>query len=442
MKKKINIKRIVKRSNRRPGKKNKRPDKRLTNVQILNLLLRFIVFLLILLFLTAVYFFIFIKDIKNLPGYIIRNPVVKRIIIKFGISDQRRELNKIFLEHNINSIDALLNDDDRAFSSTLLYAYIKENYKMLQIYKPDSVKLSIRYPFSEKNREGGMDLNIFNIQVKYNEELRNQIQNFADINLSDDLKIYFSLTSSAYGPLGLRKNTSENYKGLPGIYFIGDSFTEGLFVNDEDTFVNFLSVLMGADGYAYPYNGGIEGYSLEDVIFNVRVYTDIIKPKMVILVHSLGDVGNTDAELEKIANNEMSELEVRALWEKNFNSIDIIKNFCEKKKIHFMIALYPDPSYYMHNKWDIRKVYFDKMLEFCEKRGIYSIDSYYEAQEILKGIEEKYYKTHEKEDNPDYYRIWGADFYIPFDSHLSPAGHKWFAGLLYKKIREKYPELR
>jgi len=124
--------------------------------------------------------------------------------------------------------------------------------------------------------------------------------------------------------------------------------------------------------------------------------------------------------------------------QKNFNSLDMIKSLCDEKKILFIIALYPDPSYYMHKGRDLRRIYFDKMLDYCEKRGIYCIDPFYEAGAVLKGIEEKYYETHEKEDNPDYYKIWGSDFFIHFDSHLSPKGHRWFAEFLYGKIREKY----
>jgi len=294
-------------------KKSSISNKKSAYSSIINLLSQFFVFFIIFISLLTVYFFFFIKDIKNLPGYIIKNPLIKRIIIRYGISDQRKELNRIFLKHKINSIDALLNDDDRAFSSGLLYAYIRQEGKMLRIYKPNSVKLSIRYPFMEKNKDGGTDLNIFSIQVKYDEELKNKIQNFADINLTDDLRKYFSLTASTYGDIGLRKNSIANFNHLPLLYVIGDSFTEGLYINDEDTFVSRMSVQMYKDGYAYPYNGGIEGYSLEEVVFNARIYFNILIPKAVMLVHSLGDIGATDEENEKLASNAMNESEQKAL---------------------------------------------------------------------------------------------------------------------------------
>lgn len=312
--------------------------------------------------------------------------------------------------------------DSRVYLSKRIFD--KDKYRIYK-YKPniDTAQLSVIFPWGKRKIFSAID----------EAELHNQLE----IN-GIEYSIISRLSTDKYG---IRNNEVEyDYSASKrNIVNLGDSFTEGLYVDNYQTFSSRLQTLIKDRDYQI-INAGLNGYSahnsyyalvelqkyfknIEIVIFNFfpndisndyhrvldlkrgpsrhntrsRFLNYIINDSKIPIVSPL-----ISYVLYKIENER-----IESGWRDAFKNLQKMRSFCERNKIRLIISVIPAKEQIDFN--ESRKFYQEKIKTFCAKENIVYIDALNETTK---------------------------DWYFEWDEHFSATGHEMYSRTLYKHIKD------
>jgi lysophospholipase L1-like esterase len=188
------------------------------------------------------------------------------------------------------------------------------------------------------------------------------------------------------------------------IFFLGDSFTEGLWVAPKETFVNLVGVkLQRAVPSIAPINLGVDGYSALEEDWMLEHYAPILHPKIVVANLFPNDV-HIDY-LQVLRGEGIPDSNYTAM----FYYLQRMKDFCEREGITLAIAVIPAKEQFDELRGF--SVFHHRVEEWCNKQGIVYLDprSYFEKTDV----------------DTDYF-YW--------DPHFSPRGHAVYADYLSQHL--------
>lgn len=401
---------------------------------------------------------IYLYQIKNketkMPDYLKQLKPLTSLYKNFFLGKNEKKLVKIMEKYDPEIIKAIINKDNRWYMNYKLYdyyfMYIEERYW----HKSNMIKFSFRFPISTFNNDTDYVLNIHTV---YNETYKSEIDQLAKEILTDyQFNTYYLSTLVNFNENGCRKTGINNKKKLPVILFVGDSFTEGLYMNDDKTFVHYSGEKFYNNDFGYSVNGGVNGYSVFEIPFILEnIALEKINPKIIVFTHSPGDLTKSDEDTDSLLNGTIDAVKKDKLWTKDFYWLNKINDFCKKNNIIFIINLYPDCSQIInYGEWGYSNANFQDIIKkFCSENRILCIDFFNEMEsavfnEINKRLNIVINKSNQAETFKQYhpwYDLLQNSIYIIEDGHLSEKGHKLFGDLIstgilknYKRINDHY----
>ncbi len=188
------------------------------------------------------------------------------------------------------------------------------------------------------------------------------------------------------------------------IFFLGDSFTEGICVPPENTFAVLFGKDLKQEGVrARVFNLGTEGYGALEMCWMLEKYAPLLKPRLVVVNLFPNDVGKDYIAVVK------GESVPEENYQEMFFYLKQMFTYCEKFNIKIVISVIPCAQQltYLKNF----SVFQDRVRVWAQKHGLSVIDARNYFQKI--GEEKIYAKEH---------------------AHFSAEGHRHYADFLYKMI--------
>lgn len=381
----------------------------------------------------ALIFFIYLMlinfNIISTPKFISKNKTYRKFHSTFFFSKKEKELIKIMDDNYYDFYPAVELGGDYEHLSKKLFDFPILSGQKTFVHKPNIEKLMTIFPI-EENRK----IKTINFSLPYDVKLKNLLNDLVINSTSYDNLKYFRLEVAHFDNNGFRKNNLVNTKNLPNILFLGDSYSEGLYVKDNETFVYNLGHLMDIANYGYPINAGCNGYGTVNEFLILKEYYARLKIKMVFLLHCFNDVINSQ---DIVFSGKSPDL--KKAWDENFKLLNSINEFCRQNNIVFVIYAYCNLFQFINPEIESRKNYQEKLKVFCSQNNIAFIDLFDDIKKELKLDPVKCKKVKKDtilNDNDFYEQKFGENIFIPYDDHLSPYGHKIFAQALWQKIKE------
>jgi lysophospholipase L1-like esterase len=191
------------------------------------------------------------------------------------------------------------------------------------------------------------------------------------------------------------------------VLFLGDSFTDGMWVGDADTFVSqYTRVASERSGRRVcATNTGVNGYgSLEEAYILEHYFEEIGRPRLVLLMYFANDV---DDDYDAVVGGRLPD--APAKWEQSLAYVRRIARFTQEHGATLAVAAIPPAGQLEHPD---RRHYQAILQAFCAVEHVPFID----LLDDLRGSGEK-------------------DLYWQWDPHLTPRGHRVLAEALYEKTR-------
>jgi len=376
-----------------------------------------------------IYFILINLNIIYTPKIISNNKLYRKIHSALIFSKKEQILMKIMDESYIDFYPALELGGDYEHLSRKLFDFPTISGEKTFIHKPNIKKLMTIIPIEE-----GRNIRCINFSLPYDQKLKNLIYDMVVNSTTEENLKYFQFAAAEFDDNGFRRNSLPSNKNFPNILFAGDSYTEGLYVNDNETFVDRMREIMDNEKYAYPVNAGSNGYGTINEFLIIKEYAAKLNIKAVILIHCFNDIINSQEVVFKGNHPDLNKA-----WDKNLSILISIDEFCKSSKMKFIVAPYPNLFQYINPDIESKKNYQSRLGDFCEKKSIVFIDIYDDIKERLKINGEKLNKKNKETilyENDFYEEKLGENIYIPFDDHLSAYGHKVFADILWEKIKE------
>ncbi|OGV78596.1 MAG: hypothetical protein A3K19_32170 [Lentisphaerae bacterium RIFOXYB12_FULL_65_16] len=190
----------------------------------------------------------------------------------------------------------------------------------------------------------------------------------------------------------------------PSILFCGDSFTEGVWVRPEDTFVARFNRKMQLDGFeAQALNLGISGYSARESCCLIQQYSRLFNARMAVLNLFPNDVIDDHPGTQQP-------------WDPGdgyacmFHYVSGFVQHCLAEGITVVVSAIPDRCQFSTRSQDW--VFQARIRAWCKEHDIVFLDpgDYFDG----KGV---------------------AQVYFHWDTHFSPGGHRHYADFLYASLR-------
>jgi lysophospholipase L1-like esterase len=217
------------------------------------------------------------------------------------------------------------------------------------------------------------------------------------------------LVTASYDDNGFRHVAPEFSDCREHVMFLGDSFTDGLWVSDEDTFANVYGKLArtGSSAKVCPVNAGVNGYgSFEERFALEHDFDRAGKPSVVFVMYFPNDVEQDyDAVVRGTAPDE------DRLWQASLKELRLMREFTAAHGSKLVIAAIP-PAKQVFDRAP-RTHYQDVLRAFAARERIRFIDLY----DGLVAASPR-------------------QLYWSWDPHLTPAGHRAVAGLLYEATKD------
>ncbi len=194
------------------------------------------------------------------------------------------------------------------------------------------------------------------------------------------------------------------------VLFVGDSFTEGLWVEDDEAFPAHFGKLASreAGSLVCAINGGVNGYSpIEEAYTVENFYSRFHYP----VVYAAVFPNDIDFEYEKVLDGTLTGAAEK--WEMFFTYFEKIAEVSRARSITPVFVIVPDSSQFKAP--ESRTRFQDKILERCEVEKLLCIDLYGPIQQA----------------GPE-------NVYLKWDAHFSPRGHQFVAELLWNRTRMLY----
>jgi lysophospholipase L1-like esterase len=217
------------------------------------------------------------------------------------------------------------------------------------------------------------------------------------------------LVTASYDQFGFRRVDANIARDCEvRVLFLGDSFTDGLWVNDDETFVNRYGHLVRGrlDLRVCPVNAGVNGYgSLEEAYVLEHYFEATGRPRLVIVMHFPNDI---DADYDAVLNGTVANS--RSKWDESLSYLRRMAEFSRQHGALMVLAAIPPSGQMSH--LSTRSNYQEVLRVFCAKEKIPFID-------VMNG-----------------FRTFREDaIYWQWDPHFTPRGHQVVAEILYDETR-------
>jgi len=192
------------------------------------------------------------------------------------------------------------------------------------------------------------------------------------------------------------------------VFFLGDSFTEGMRVLPHETFVSLVDQKLNeASIDVQAFNLGVNGYSALEMSWMLEQYAPILKPHLIVLNLFPNDV---HTQYPYVIRGEH-------IPEKNYETLffylDRMTRYCETSGMEMVVVLIPDIEQFFTLKGF--SVFEDRVEAWGKERGVrvWNPKDYFEA-------------------------VGPKEIYFSDDPHFSPLGHQHYAEFLYQKILKQH----
>lgn len=325
-----------------------------------------------------------IQDVKNdnsgMPFYLSDNKALRKIFlndayIEFTDELRKNKNDKISTTIDFN-LDVLLDKD--VFDEVLMYDEKK------YIYKPNAVLCNLRL-------WTGLFHQAFVTSI--NPHLK-------DIILECDLSLYveFQTTDLGFKPVEFNYTNSKNE-----IFFLGDSFTEGLYIHPNKTFSSLVvKYFLNKNHEVQTYNLGVNGYSLKEMSWILSNSNLDISSDLVVLNLYPNDVHFNEniVFLNQVSESNYSEL---------FKYLQLINSKCKQDGADLLVSIIPSKQQFTKYKNSFH--FQNRIKKWCNENRINNVDVYSEFKKI--GIQ---------------------NIYFTWDPHFSEEGHRHYAEFIYSSI--------
>lgn len=190
------------------------------------------------------------------------------------------------------------------------------------------------------------------------------------------------------------------------VLFAGDSFTEGLWVNDPQTFVSlFAAAVNQAQGpKTCAINTGTNGYGALEESFTAQTYYPKFKYQTLFVIHHPNDI-HRDAFF--LLQNKIPDGET--YWKRHLEELAKLTAFAKDHGVRLILV--PIPPKEQFAMPETRENYQRRLAEFCRDHGL----EFWDPFEVLKS------------------RTW-EEIYLDWDPHFNPSGHRIFADFIIEKF--------
>lgn len=320
-------------------------------------------------------------------------------------------VKKILRDNNFQDFEAKIRHDRAPEETEGFFQSVWDHNQSIELSKEQFLKVMMYGKVKYMHRP---NIQKFYLNIKtQGEEHRFDIQASPELLKALPPMGPLAVVSASFDENGFRK-TDFNLQGPCDVYtlFAGDSFTEGLFVNDTETFVNQFGHLakQKLNYQLCPINSGVNGYSTLEERFITEKYFGRFHYPVVFLMHFANDVYSS---FSQVLDGTAPHLE--ALWKEHYAELKKFLILCHKKKITPVLVAIPFKEQF--HKPDSIQHYQEKLRAFSQQEKVIFIDLY----EIL--INEDYDK-----------------YFIPWDAHFSPEGHRRVAEILWEKTSSLFLE--
>ncbi len=193
------------------------------------------------------------------------------------------------------------------------------------------------------------------------------------------------------------------------VLFLGDSFTDGLWVSDGDTFANVYG-RMARDGSGIrvcPVNAGVNGYgSFEERFVLEHEFDKSGRPSLIFVMYFPNDV---DQDYDAVVNGTVRDGD--RLWRESLTELRRMHRFASERGSTLVLVAIP-PAEQVFGRAP-QTHYQDVLRAFAAQEGMMFINLY------------DGFLAHDPH-----------PLYLDWDPHLTPAGHRAVAGLLYASTKE------
>jgi hypothetical protein len=189
------------------------------------------------------------------------------------------------------------------------------------------------------------------------------------------------------------------------VLVLGDSFTEGILVEEPDTFCAHLGQMLSsaAGREVLVLNSGIIGYSTEQEYFTLVELAPRVHPHVAVVCFFANDVHH---EHHAVMKRRYS----KGNWEAARHWLEKCRTYCRKNSIRLVIAVIPDRTQLDYRP--SRLSYQYRVEAIAADLGVYFIDPY---ERFLSHREEELFLA---------------------DDHFGPAGHRLFAEVLAEHLEQ------
>jgi lysophospholipase L1-like esterase len=193
------------------------------------------------------------------------------------------------------------------------------------------------------------------------------------------------------------------------ILVVGDSFTEGILVSEDQTFCLLLERKLreASDRPVLVANAGVIGYSTEQELYTIEELAPQLRPQLVVLCFYANDV-HSDHHRVLESRRPKGDWKAAEVW------LDRAAQYCRQRGIRFVVAVIPDRTQ-LHARGS-RQRYQHRLEEISARLGLYLIDP-----------DERFLAHRQQE------------LYLKQDAHFGPIGHELFAQVLSEHIRGWIP---
>jgi hypothetical protein len=226
-----------------------------------------------------------------------------------------------------------------------------------------------------------------------------------------DLDTPFVATAS-YDELGFRNGDPHPASGCAvRALFLGDSFTDGLWVGDADTFVNLYGRLVRERSGVMlcPVNAGVNGYGpFEEAYVLEHYFEQAGRPAFVFVMFFANDV---DVDYDGVINGTIRDGDRR--WHDSLGQIARMKRFVSGHGGTLVLAAIPPAEQVLARR--SQEHYQDILRVFAEREGI------------------QFVNLIDRLSSPG-----AANFFWNWDPHFTPLGHRVVAETLYDETERLF----
>jgi lysophospholipase L1-like esterase len=217
------------------------------------------------------------------------------------------------------------------------------------------------------------------------------------------------LMDASYDEHGFRRVAPELTTGCTRrVLFLGDSFTDGLWVQDHETLVSVYGRLARARaGVAVcPVNAGVNGYgSFEERFVLEHEFDEAGRPSVIFVLYFPNDV---DQDYDAVVNGRLAGAD-RA-WRDSLSELRRMHHFASGHRSTLVLVAIPTAEQTFHRA--TQAYYQDVLRAFAAQEGLMFIDLY---------------DPFVARDPHPLYWTW--------DPHFTPEGHRVAAEVLYERTR-------